>query len=445
MTADGPSRESQTGKAPNEPEVSTGLRSFAESSNAGSKENNALDIDAYERSPDQRSPSGVQQAGDEEGSDEVEDNDGDDASDETFKTYHELAALAGIDLDSTLYRDSARWSRVPERYKLRHDEVGRFFLYQPSGGWGNQRLILRWAVLAANALNRTLVLPPVAPHANFYLGFNKFEKSQILHMGQVLDLDLLASRVYAGIRVHEGDMNEYENLIFRNRTWRMYEKPAAISFMQEKTINRRWSNEKADVVYWHKTGMWKCCATMDAQYYAFIQYGMEFSKTLQALALRAAAPMAPRYNAIHFRRGDSQIMERRSVHKYIKYHGATMRHMNKSLPLYIATDERDRALFRPFVTTYGFSRLVFPEDLHQDIIEPFLAKVPAAMRGDVRGFIDQIICLYAERWSGSALSTFSYVISAMRNKRLRRGKYFTKLKQRGGEENFLPRDPRRLA
>mmetsp|Transcript_22091 Transcript_22091/g.43476 ORF Transcript_22091/g.43476 Transcript_22091/m.43476 type:complete len:536 (-) Transcript_22091:87-1694(-) len=360
-------------------------------------------------------------------------------NDEPSQSLQELASRAGIDLTVPHHRNPQTWAAIPAKYRLQDDEEGRFFLYQPSGGWGNQRLILRWAIIAANAMNRTLVLPPVAPHANFYAGFNKFSSNEVLNMGQVLDLDTLASRVQAGIRVHDGDMTSYETKILQNRTWRVYERPQAISFIQEKMILRRWASETADVVYWHKTSMWKCCATMDVNYYAFIQYGMEFSKTLQGVALQSVTSMVPRYNAIHFRRGDSQIMERRNVHKYVKYHRSSMRYMNRSLPLYIATDERDRAMFQPLITTYGFSKLVFAEDLAEDIMGPFMAQVPATMRGDVYGFIDQIICVYAEQWSGSALSTFSYVISAMRNNRLRRGKYFVKLQQLGGESKFLPR------
>ncbi|CAK9072553.1 Translocation protein SEC62 [Durusdinium trenchii] len=355
-------------------------------------------------------------------------------------------AAIDFDIDAAEFANASDWARIPDKYRLPPFADGRFFLYQPSGGWGNQRLILRWAVIAANAMNRTLVLPPVAPHGSFYTSFNKHGPDSILHMGQVLDLDLLATRVYKGILVHDGDMQSYLHGILQHLSWRRFEKPASISFIREDVIMSRWAAEKADVVLWHKTGMWKCCATNQQPYYAFVQYGMMFAKHLQSVALRAARPFGTRFNAIHFRRGDSQIRERRSVRQYAKMHHGVVARMDKTIPLYIATDESDHEFFAPFVSALGFSTLVFARDLDSAVVNPFMAQVPDVMRGDVLGFIDQIICVHAERYAGSSKSTFSYVISAMRNNKRKSGRYFTRflpnLKKQG--RTLLPRHPKAL-
>lgn len=52
------------------------------------------------------------------------------------------------------------WNALDQKWKVDPNEKGmKYFVYQPSGGWGNQRLILRWAMVAANAMERTLILP----------------------------------------------------------------------------------------------------------------------------------------------------------------------------------------------------------------------------------------------------------------------------------------------
>jgi len=64
----------------------------------------------------------------------------------------------------------------------------KFFCYQPSGGWGNQRYILRWAMIAAAAMKRTLLVAPIAPHSDIWHGFNEFNKSQVVSAGLILDI-----------------------------------------------------------------------------------------------------------------------------------------------------------------------------------------------------------------------------------------------------------------
>eukprot|EP00515_Schizochytrium_aggregatum_P016754 CAMPEP_0202104978 /NCGR_PEP_ID=MMETSP0965-20130614/5771_1 /ASSEMBLY_ACC=CAM_ASM_000507 /TAXON_ID=4773 /ORGANISM="Schizochytrium aggregatum, Strain ATCC28209" /LENGTH=550 /DNA_ID=CAMNT_0048673853 /DNA_START=1 /DNA_END=1650 /DNA_ORIENTATION=+ len=291
------------------------------------------------------------------------------------------------------------WGSVPENYRLKADATGRFFLYQPSGGWGNQRLILRWAVILANAMNRTLVLPPIAGHTSMYENFNKKQAHQVLHMGQVLDLDTLNSVVYRGVKVHVGDMESYQHGILQHLKWRMHERNSAISFISERTVMARWAKEDADVVFWRKGSMWRCCATHQLMYYHHINYAIDFSAHLKLAALRAIAPFGPRFNALHFRRGDSHHMERRTVKGYVKFHHLKMHRFDRSVPLYIATDESDRSFFDAFLSPeVGFSSLVFASDLIEAELAPILDAAAPELRGTLIGFVEQIICVAAERW-----------------------------------------------
>lgn len=66
--------------------------------------------------------------------------------------------------------------QTPKTYfiqDLQSDDKRKYFVYQPSGGWGNQRIILQNAIAAANAMKRVLVLPPIAPHNFLYHGYNE--------------------------------------------------------------------------------------------------------------------------------------------------------------------------------------------------------------------------------------------------------------------------------
>ena len=69
-------------------------------------------------------------------------------------------------IDAILARPKEMKSIKPE-WQIHEDSPGRFFVYQPTGGWGNQRMILASAIVVANAMNRTLVLPMIAPRERF--------------------------------------------------------------------------------------------------------------------------------------------------------------------------------------------------------------------------------------------------------------------------------------
>mmetsp|Transcript_17193 Transcript_17193/g.31583 ORF Transcript_17193/g.31583 Transcript_17193/m.31583 type:complete len:122 (-) Transcript_17193:59-424(-) len=119
----------------------------------------------------------------------------------------------------------------------------------------------------------------------------------------------------------------------------------------------------------------------------------------------------------------------------MKRHRSQTLHFNKSIPLYIATDEQRLDMFDKF-RRFGFSQLLFSTDLDRATLQPLLKGAPRIMHGTIHAIIDQIVCVYAERWSGSAKSTFSYTIASMRNKfsRLIRNR-----RNNGNTQKFLPR------
>ena len=63
----------------------------------------------------------------------------------------------------------------------------KYFVYQPSGGVSNQLLLLEAALLISHALNRTLVVPPVAPHTSGWWNYNAVHKDKLLSIDHVIN------------------------------------------------------------------------------------------------------------------------------------------------------------------------------------------------------------------------------------------------------------------
>ena len=139
-----------------------------------------------------------------------------------------------------------------------------------------------------------------------------------------------------------------------------------------------------------------------------------FSKRLKRVA---QGLMKTRYNAIHVRRGGGHTrIDRRTARHYLDLHILPAK-MNASLPLYVATDERNKSWFSA-MTREGYS-LVFWSDLVRDeennrVVSELMAEYPKDMRGDIIGFLEQLLCARAVKWTGSDGSTFSWSIDAMR-------------------------------
>ena len=108
---------------------------------------------------------------------------------------------------------------------------------------------------------------------------------------------------------------------------------------------------------------------------------------------------------------------------------------NGRLPVYVATDEKNRAWFdafkvpcpRPGVCVrpddpqqrnvkWGGWELFFAEDMDMALLERALFdQLPAETRNDVLGFVEQVVTARAWRFSGSGHSTFTYGINFSRN------------------------------
>ena len=271
-------------------------------------------------------------------------------------------------------------------------------------------MILRWALRLANAMDRTLIVPMVAPHNKMWYGYDRLNATEMIPADLVLDMEALEAGTVRGVRVHRDHLNSLPALL--PGTWKRNSKRSTM-WLTENAVRSKWRGLSYRVVFWNKGSMWECCAggTWMTPYVMFSRPLKETS-----LDLANAYFKNQKYNAVHVRRGGGHTrLDRRSPEHYhdMKIVPAGL---DPKLPLFIATDEKNRTWF-DYWKTQGFS-LVFWNDLYRkdpSRIDGFLKAFPRKTSNDVIGFMEQLICARAEKWTGSDGSTFSFAIEGLRN------------------------------
>ena len=132
-----------------------------------------------------------------------------------------------------------------------------------------------------------------------------------------------------------------------------------------------------------------------------IKNGIKFKKHFYDLADFVGEHLG-KYNAIHIRRGDflSPIAFRdTTINQLENLLNNIQPHLESNLPLYIATDEKDKSLFYHLKGVYN---IVFLDFFHKNL-------------SDIQAMVvEQIICANAEKFLGSALSTYTNYIHVLR-------------------------------
>lgn len=320
------------------------------------------------------------------------------------------------------------WEMVPAKYKINQTEIIRqkrlarklgirgpkFFTYNPSGGYGNQRYQIRWAIIAANAMNRTLILPAISPHSSMWYGYNKWRGEDLVPASQVLDMRALSRVVKRGVLTHNDTLSSLREYYLKNLSFWEYEKKYE-GYWSYGKIEKLFLDSKVDVLVWKKHSIWTCCGAVAKwkEFYARHIFFNQHLKMLSKTLIESVLPAGVReYNAVHVRRGDHTMHDRKSPSEYFKHHSLHL--YERALPIYVATDEPDRKWFslwerRKQYRRY-FSKLIFWSDLPQNLIRLELKNYPKAMHRDILGFLEILISSRAKRWEGSDKSTFSMAI-----------------------------------
>ena len=336
----------------------------------------------------------------------------------------------------------------------------RLLSYQPPGnGWNNQRIALENALVLARLLNRTLVVHPLAPHSlgedlkrrpphghrHGYLAYNQMNRSTLLPLSRFVDLGLM-SQLVPVVEVsstHPQFLREYAHLRWRRVChsigygyW-VDRHPSSIEEQQwmkrqKFTPNKSWrekcpgearhdarpththivryvsdlANDSSEMLYFEEGtlfGVQLRFTTLKMALAAqqWVLEHMKYSRTVEEVAAIVGQRLG-RYNAIHIRRV-GHIDKRVSREEWLR--DMLLQGFPTNTPVYIATDEPHLAWFRPLQRA-GY-KLFFAANFSDILSFPHL---PYALRQDMLGIHEQIICVRAERFIPSLSSTFTAFI-----------------------------------
>lgn len=306
----------------------------------------------------------------------------------------------------------------------------KFFVYQPSGGWNNQRLLMENAMVVCLLLNRTCIAPPASPHSNFFRNYNSIPSTGVVAMSRVINFQRL-NQVAPVCTIPRGHsfVSFLEHEIFAKRSVRTIikdiskYKPGTMTKWAERDIERLFGNVTADVLYFSNQTMWGTMdwrGTVAGRYERKkVQAAMMPANHIKQLARVLAERLGP-YHAVHIRRGD-KVGESNFLqvsHPPQWWAERIAQYAGETSTVYVATDEAKRTYFESFARDFGL-RPVFFESLpeYDTLVKPYLAHFPQRMSMDILGMVEQVLCTYANKFLGSGYSTFTTYILRLRKNR----------------------------
>ena len=336
----------------------------------------------------------------------------------------------------------------------------KYLSYQPPGnGWNNQRVALENAIVLAKLLNRTLLVHPMAPHdkgALFkagaqpgYVAYNHLKQSDLVPLSVFLDLKLLSQLIpiQEVVTSHHQFYHDFGQLSWRNVChsmgfgyW-MDQRPTTVEEVamfkrQHFHASKAWRkkcpkeqqasdstsaiveyvsdylNESSEMLYFEQGTLFgihirfvHCSDAITAQRWILdhLRYGPQVHSVVDAMIKR----LGSHFNAIHVRRTDHPA-RKFPVEYWIK--SLQSANCTTDIPLYVATDEKQRSYFDPFQKA-GY-KLLFASDFH-DLLQ--FPDVPSDATEDVTGVHEQLLCEKADRFVATPGSTFSILILRNRN------------------------------
>ncbi|XP_065892699.1 uncharacterized protein [Dysidea avara] len=336
----------------------------------------------------------------------------------------------------------------------------KYLSYQPPGnGWNNQRVALENAIVMAKLLNRTLLVHPMAPHdkgaqlkagANpGYVAYNHLEQSDLVPLSAFVDLSLLSQLMPVQVVAtsHQQFYRDFGQLTWRNIChsvgfgyW-MDRRPVTseeVSMFkrqhfhpfniwrkkcpkEQKLVNHSsvaiveyltdYINDTSDMLYFEQ-------GTLFGIHIRFVNLGdaimaqqwvikhFRYGPSVHAIVDKIIKRIGSEFNAIHVRRTDHP------ARKFpVDYWLASLENANctTDVPLYVATDEKDRRYFGPFKEK-GY-KLHWASDFH-DLLQ---FDVSPDVVEDFTGIHEQLLCEQAAKFVATPGSTFSILILRNRN------------------------------
>ena len=284
----------------------------------------------------------------------------------------------------------------------------RFFIYQPSGGLNNQRIMMENAMIVCRILNRTCIIPHATQHKNRWYKYNECPIDDISSQQMLFDFDKLSTvaRVLTlptnyTLLSWISEMQKRNGISFEtvDRDLKRVRDRKDFYRYDEPAIMKHFGREDAKVLYFSKASMfdvfqWRGGAKYDHRrlVHRAVSYRDEFKRVVIQMAQSAG-----HFAAIHVRRGDYVGMDifkdkHHEVDWYAERIDKYKAETNKII--YVASDEMYRAYFN-MLRRAGW-KLAFFESLPGDLVAPLLERFPRSMFDSVSGIIDQLMCSYAD-------------------------------------------------
>ena len=336
--------------------------------------------------------------------------------------------------------------------------TARYLSYQPPGnGWNNQRIALENALVLARLLNRTLLVHPLSPHRlgeqlkmrlphghhYGYLAYNMMNASSLLPLSQFIDLELMSHLVpVQEVRSpHPQFLRDYSHLQWRRVChsvgWGYWvdqrpssEQEKSWLTQQQFTPNKAWRekchhhdpsqvarfvsdlyNDSSEMLYFEEGTLFgvqirfaSLQGALSAQ--QWVLHHVQYSQAVKRVAATVRQRLGAEYNAMHIRRVghiNKKISREQWLNDMLVY-GFT-----PDVPVYIATDETDLDWFQPLHRA-GF-KLYFAANFTDLLSFP---QLPPALRQDMLGIHEQVICQLAQKFVPSMSSTFAAFIRRQR-------------------------------
>ena len=312
----------------------------------------------------------------------------------------------------------------------------KYLLYQPSGGFNNQRIQLEVALATCIMLDRTCILPHFAGHTNYYFRYNMFKPSDLVSAQYIFNMEKLLEAVKVVTIPREMTLLQFIDKLGGTQA---LQGPAMRASAQSpvgtkwKIINRdrdtfqaqhRWTSielkkyfkkEKAKYLVFSNFTMW---GAIDLGVYnaekRTINYKLLYTNQLKRWAMAISSSIGV-YNAIHVRRGD-KTRERKfyedgeAGQKASWYASKFPGKITKKM--YVATDAKNISWFDP-IKDAGLE-IVRWTDVDQVLIQPLYDHFPQAFFFTALGIVEQLVCSYSAAFLGSYYSTFTLYILRMR-------------------------------
>lgn len=166
---------------------------------------------------------------------------------------------------------------------LQFRKKSKIFIFQPSGGFNNQRIILERAIQICSLLKRICIIPMAGRHSSFYSSYNKLSRNSLIEMDRVLDFNELrkfgakilplSTPLQSFIEQLKEKFPENENY------WFKIEQTTAERKLNPLTLHNltELENRPEKIIYFGNSTMWqRFDSDFEKEVYPFIKYSPFF-------------------------------------------------------------------------------------------------------------------------------------------------------------------------